>query len=118
MPVPSPEKWGFAAGRASGVKLFFQNIMIRYDDESIHNRSRPRLPTTASSVARQGSCEKYATAGRSKIKRKKRGGRRVKRQRKLWKGRRRLIRVCTLSIGTMTGRAPCPYLQAAETSPG
>ena len=62
----------------------------------------PRLPTTASSVAQQGICENYATA--SKNKSRKRGGRRVKRQREVWKGRRSLIRVGTLNIGTMTGR--------------
>ena len=36
--------------------------------------------------------------------RKKRAGRRVKRQREMWEGRRTLIRVGTLNIGTMTGR--------------
>ena len=34
----------------------------------------------------------------------KRGGRQVKRLQKLWKGRRTLIRVGTLNIGTMTVR--------------
>ena len=75
---------------------------MRYDDESIPDRSRPGLPTT-SDVARQGTCGNYATAGLSENKRRKRGGRQVKRLRELWKGRRTLIRVGTLNIGTMTG---------------
>ena len=54
-----------AAGKASGLKLFFQNIMIRCDDKSLPDRSRPGLPTTASGVARQGTCGNYATAGLS-----------------------------------------------------
>ena len=37
-------------------------------------------------------------------KSKKRGGKRVKKQREAWKGRCSLIRVGTLNIGTMTGR--------------
>ena len=77
---------------------------MRYVDKSIPDRSRPRLPMTASGVARQGTCGNYATAGLSENKRRKRGGRRVKRQREMWKGRRTLIRVGTLNIGTMTGR--------------
>ena len=39
-----------------------------------------------------------------KIRAKKRGGKRVKKQRGAWKGRCSLIRVDTLNIGTMTGR--------------
>ena len=77
---------------------------MRYVDKSIPNRSRPGLPTTTSGVARQGTCENYATAGLNKNKSRKREGRRVKRQRKMWKGRRTLIRVGTLNIGTMAGR--------------
>ena len=75
---------------------------MRDDDESMPDRSRPGLPTTASGVALQGTCENYATAGLSENKRRTRGGRRVKRQRKLWKGRHTLIRVGTLNIGIMT----------------
>ena len=67
-------------------------------------RRRRRRPTTASGVARQGICGNYATAEHIENKRRKRGGRRVKRQRRLWKGRRTLVRVGTLNIGTMTGR--------------
>ena len=59
---------------------------------------------TASGVAQQGTCENYATAKHSENKSKKRGGRRVKRQREVWKGRRSSVRVGTLTIGTMTGR--------------
>ena len=38
------------------------------------------------------------------VKARERGGRRVKRQREMWKGRCTLIRVGALNIGTMTGR--------------
>ena len=62
------------------------------------------LPTTDSGVAQQGACGNYATAKPSETKSRKRGKRRVKRQREVWKGRRLLIRVDTLNIGTMTGR--------------
>ena len=78
---------------------------MRYDDESIPDRSRPGLPTIASGVARQGTCGNYATTEHNKNKRRKRGGRRVKRQRKVCKGRRTLVRVGTLNIGKITGRA-------------
>ena len=77
---------------------------MRYDYKSIPDWSQPGLPTTVSGVAQQGTCENYATAEHSENKRRKRGGRRVKRQRELWKGRRTLVRVGTLNIGTMTGR--------------
>ena len=77
---------------------------MRYFDKSKPNRSRPSLPTTASGVAWQGTCGNYGTAGLSKSKRRKRGARRVKTQREMWKGRRTLIKVGTLSTGTMTGR--------------
>ena len=93
-----------AAERTSGVKLFCQNRQMRYNHQSILHRLRPGLSTTASGVVQQGTCGNYATAEHSKNKRRKRGGRRVKRQRKVWKGRRSLIRVRTLIIGTMTGR--------------
>ena len=77
---------------------------MRYVDYSIPDRSRLGLPTTASRVGRQGTCGKFVTAGFSENKRRKRGGRRVKRQREMWKERRTLIRVDTLNIGIMTGR--------------
>ena len=77
---------------------------MRYLDKSIPDRSRPELPTIASGVAQQGTCENYATAEHSKNKSRKRGGRRMKRQREVWKGRSSLIRVGTLNIGTITGR--------------
>ena len=85
-------------------KNVFQVAQLRYFDKSIPDRWRPGLPTTASGVARQGTCANYAIAGLSENKRRKRGGRRVKRQRETWKGRRTLIRVGTLNLGTMTGR--------------
>ena len=88
-----------AAGRASGVKLFLPNHY-----QSIPDRSRPGLPTTASGVAQQGTCGNYATENHSENKSRKRGGKRVKKQREARKGRRSLIRVSTLNIGTMTGR--------------
>ena len=77
---------------------------MRIVDRSIPDRSRPGLPTTASSVAQQGTCENYATAKHSENKSRKRGGRRVKMQQEVWKGRRSLIKVGTLNIGTMTGK--------------
>ena len=73
-------------------------------NKSIPDRSRPGLPTTASGVAQQNTCGNYATAKHSENKTRKRGGRRVKKQLKVWKGRRLLIKVGTLNIGTMTGR--------------
>ena len=77
---------------------------MRNHYQSIPNRSRPGLPTTASGVAQQGTCGNYATAKHNKSKRRKRGGKRVKRQQEVWKGRRLLVRMGTLNIGTMTGR--------------
>ena len=77
---------------------------MRNHYQSIPNWSRPGLPTTASGVAQQDTCKNYPTAKQSENKRGKRGGRRVKKQRETWKGRRSLIRVGTLNIGTMTGR--------------
>ena len=68
--------------------------MIRCDDKSLPDQLRFGLPTTASGVARQGTCGNYDTARISENKRK-RGGRRVKRQWEMWKGRRTLIRVGT-----------------------
>ena len=93
-----------AAGRASGAKLFCQNRQMCNHYQSILDRSRPGLPTTASGVAQQGTCGNYATAKRSENKSRKRGGRRVKKSREAWKGRRSLIRVSILNIGTMAGR--------------
>ena len=90
--------------KGTGVKIFCQNIQMHYDYKSILHRSRPGLPTTASDVAQQGTCGNRATAEHNENKKRKRGGRRVKRQRKLWKGRRLLVRVGTLNIGTITGR--------------
>ena len=77
---------------------------MRNHCKSIPDRSRPGLPTTASGVTQQGTCGNYATAKQSENKSRKRGGRRVKKQREAWKGRCSLIRVGTLNIGTMTGR--------------
>ena len=64
-------------------------------DKSILDRSWPRLPTTASGVAQQGTCRNYTTA--SKNKTRKRGGRQVKRQQEVQKERHSLIRVGTLT---------------------
>ena len=58
---------------------------MRYNHESILDRSRPGLTTTASGVVQQSICRNYATAEHSENKRRKRGGRRVKRQRKCGK---------------------------------
>ena len=68
---------------------------MRNHYQSMPNRSWPGLPTTASGVAQQGTCGNYATAKQRENKRRKRGGRRVKKQREEWKGRRSLIRVGT-----------------------
>ena len=40
---------------------------------------------TTSSAAQQGTCGNYDTAEHSKNKRRKRGGRQVKRQQEVWK---------------------------------
>ena len=64
---------------------------MRKHYQSIPDRSRPGLPTTASRVAQQGTCGNYATAKQSKNKSRKRGGRRVKKQREALKGRRSLM---------------------------
>ena len=72
--------------------------------QSIPDRSRPGLPTIVSGVAQQGICGNYATAKQSENKNKKRGGRRVKKHRKAWKGRHSLTRVGTLNMGTLTGK--------------
>ena len=64
---------------------------------------RPGLPMTVSGVERQGTCGNCDTAGLRENKRRKRGERRAKRQRELWKGRRTFIRVGTLNVGTMAG---------------
>ena len=77
---------------------------MHYDNESAPDQSRPGLPMTASGVAQQGTCGNYVAAGLIENKRRKRGGRQVKRQWELWKGRCILIRVSTLNIETMTGR--------------
>ena len=77
---------------------------MRYDLESIADRSRLGLPTVASGIASQETCGNYAAAGLSENKKRKRGGRRMKRQWELWKGKRTLIRVSTVNIRTMTGR--------------
>ena len=76
---------------------------MRNHYQSIPDRSRAGLPTTASGVAQQGTCGNYAADKHSKNKSRKKG-RRVKKQREVWKERRSLIRVGTLNIGTMTGR--------------
>ena len=77
---------------------------MRNHYQSIPDRSRPGLRTTASGVAQQGTCGNYATAKHCENKIRKRGGKRVKKQREVWKGRRSLISVGTLNIGMMTGR--------------
>ena len=73
-------------------------------DESIPDRLIPGLPTTTSGVARQDTCGNYVVAGLSENKRRKRGGRHVRRQWELWKGRRTVIRVGNLNIETMNGK--------------
>ena len=77
---------------------------MRNHCQSIPDRSRLWLPTTASGVAQQGTCGNYVTAKKSKNKTKKRGVRQVKKLQETWKARCSLIRVGALNIGTMTGR--------------
>ena len=75
---------------------------MRNHYQSIPDRSRPGLPTTASGVAQQRTCGNYATAKHSENKSRKK--RRKASEEEACKGRRSLIRVGTLNIGTMTGR--------------
>ena len=56
---------------------------MRNHYQSIRDRSRSGLPTTALDAAQQGTCGNYATAEHSKNKRKKRRGGRMKRQQEL-----------------------------------
>ena len=77
---------------------------MRIVDKSIPDRSQPGLPTTASGVAQQGTCGNYATAKHNENKKRKRGGRQMKKQQEVQKGRHSLIRVGTLNIETMIGR--------------
>ena len=77
---------------------------MRNHYQFLPDRSRPGLPTIASGVAQQGTCGNYATAKHNENKSRKRGGRRMKKQREVWKGRRLLTRVGTLNIGMMTGK--------------
>ena len=92
------------AGRASGVRLFYQITQMHIVNKPILDQLQPGLPTTTSGIAQQGTYGNYATARHNENKRRKRGGRHVKRQQKVLKGRCLLIRVGTLNIGTMTGR--------------
>ena len=75
---------------------------MRNDYQSIPDRSRPGLPTTASGVAHQGTCGNYTTAKHSENKSRKIRERQVRKQREVSKGRLSLIRMGTLNIGTMT----------------
>ena len=58
---------------------------MRNHYQSMPDRSRPGLPTTASGVAQQGTCGNYATAKHSENKSKNGGGKRVKKQREAWR---------------------------------
>ena len=102
MPVPSSDEWGRLRQEGHPMKIFCHVIQMRYVDKSIPDRSRPGLPMIALGVVRQGTCRNYATSGLSENKSRKRGRMRVRMQREIWKGRRILIRVGTLKIGTTT----------------
>ncbi|KAK3533956.1 hypothetical protein QTP70_035003, partial [Hemibagrus guttatus] len=66
----------------------------------IPDRSRPGLTTTAiGAVDLQGAGGNWATVGR-----RRRGGRRVHRQREKRKGKSVGLRIGTLNVGTMTGK--------------
>ena len=77
---------------------------MRNDDESIPDRSRPGLSTTASGVSRKSTCGNSVTAGVRENKRRKKGGRQVKRKRELWKGRHSVIIAGTLKLLKRTAR--------------
>ena len=91
---------------------------MRNHCQSIPDRSRPGLPTTASGVAQQDTSGNNATAKQSENESRKRGGRRVKKQREAWKGRCTLIRVGTLCSSARRTRqivqARSPYQTAAS----
>lgn len=68
----------------------------------IPDRSRPGLTTTATgTVDLQGAGGNWATVGQ---KRRRRGGRRVNRQREKRKAKSVDLRIGTLNVGTMTGK--------------
>ena len=90
--------------RAFGIKTFAKLCEMWMKNYSIPDQSRRGSPTTASGVARQGTCGRYDTAELGENKKRKRGERRVKRQWELRKGRRTVIRMGTLNVGTMTGK--------------
>ena len=92
------------AGRESVVKFFAKTdkcVIIINPYRIGRGLGYQRLPQVSHSRA---SVEIYATAKHSENKSRKTGGRRVKKQREVWKGRCSLIRVGNLNIGTMTGR--------------
>ena len=96
---PKPGKMGkIAAGRASGVKLFSRLYKCVLLINPYRIGRGPGYQTVAG-VAQQGTRENYATAKHSEDKRRKRGGRRVKNQREVWKERHTLVRVGTLNKG-------------------
>ena len=103
MPLPSPDKWIELRHEGHPAQKFCQTykcviIMNPYRISRDPYYQRPL------GVARQDTCGNHATAEHSKKNRRKRRGKRVKKQRKLWKKRCTIIRVGTYNIGTMTGR--------------
>ena len=94
-----------AAGRASGIKTFFAKtykcVIINNSNRIGRGPGYQRPPQVSHS---RKPVEIMLLLNKVKTKRRKRGGKRVKRQRKVWKGRRSLVRVDTLNIETMTGR--------------
>ena len=88
------------AGRASGVKLFFpktDKCVIIINPYRIGRGPGYQRPPQVSQSRAPG--RNYVTAKHSENKRRKRGGKRVKKQREVWKGR-----VDILNIGAMTER--------------
>uniref|UniRef100_A0A7N8XCY4 Endonuclease/exonuclease/phosphatase domain-containing protein n=1 Tax=Mastacembelus armatus TaxID=205130 RepID=A0A7N8XCY4_9TELE len=81
-------------------KIYAKSNMRITNMTSITDRSRTGLPTTATgAVDLQGASGNWTTIGR-----RRRGGRRVHRQREKRKGRNVGLRVGTLNVGTLSGK--------------
>ena len=70
----------------------------------IPDRSRPGLPTTASTTDQQGGAGKYATAEQRRKRGKRRGGRKRREKKEKYKTREVTLRIGTLNVGTMNGK--------------
>ena len=101
MPIPSPDKWGVATGRASGVKPS-QIFSMRVVSDFIPDRSRPGITSTVTS-----DWAPRATGGHATLT-QRRGGKQWRRKKEINKERKIAkkikLRVATLNVGTMTGK--------------